>query len=550
MRPLPRSIRYVLVAAALLTSLYLASQPFLHAARIRPPGTRFWAVPTANYYDANQYLAFTRLVLHGHWLIGDPFTSEPVPPRLVMPHVYFQALLCRALGTDVLTSFQACRVLWGLLLLLAGWWFGTLLIRSWRQRWVFLGLLCFSAGATWVLDRYGIRIKTLDTYQPEAITFFTLGNLPHLSLSAALLISLFCTLLSYERDGERRWLGLTVLFSFLLAWVHPFDFMALGLALGFYGAARWAVEGGFPKASWRHAAALVLGAAPAGAYLLWVMATNPVYRRLASDTLTKPDFTAYAVSFGPFVIPALVLLARRELLRRYLLPICWVAAIFLFLLTPFRMGGKQSRMAAGLHVPLCVLASVGIMWAPRLFRRRPRVAGPGSARWRGWAAAALGAGLVWFGYQGGDWVRREQVQLFSRRLPFTFQPPEVIAAYEELDREAATGDIALPGTFTGGWTPVLSPARSYWGHWHMTLDQDRKMAERDWFFCAPGQEAEKARFLQERGIRWVIYWPWEWSDTSRWPGGPQSPERVPGLRPVYASQEIVIFRNELAPGRS
>lgn len=526
----------------MLAALYLSSQPFLHAYRTRPAGTRFWAVPTANYFDAQQYLAFTRLALHGEWLIGDPFTAEPVPPRLVMPHVYFQALVSSVFGVDVLTSFQVCRVLWGLLLLLAGWWFGTLLIRPWRQRWVFLGLLCFSAGATWLVRRWGRNIPSLDTLQPEAITFFTLGNLPHLSLSAALLTGLFCTLLEYERGPRPRWLVLTAAFSFVLGWVHPFDFVAATLGLGAYAAARWIADRRFPTSSWRHGLALVLGAAPAAAYLLWVLLTEPVYQRLASDSLGKFKPAAYVISFGPFLLPALALVARRELIRRHALPLCWAAAVLLFLLTPFRLGGKQSRTVAGLHVPLCVLAAVGVTWTPRLFRRR----GGGRGRERAWAAAILGAGFVGFGCQGGDWIRREQLRLFSWKLPIHFQPPEVVEAFRRLDSEAFPSDVALGGTFTGGWAPALSPARSYWGHWHMTLEEHRKKAERDWFFCSPGEEAKKARFLRDRGIRWVLYWPWEWSDRTRWPGGARSPGSIPGLRPVYESPEIVLYRFDLA----
>src|SRR5687768_2750966 len=79
-----RRFRALFVLLAILGSLVLAGEPYLHGYRIRPPGTYFWASPTANYYDANQYLAFTRMVLDGQWLIGDPFTSEPVTPRLIM----------------------------------------------------------------------------------------------------------------------------------------------------------------------------------------------------------------------------------------------------------------------------------------------------------------------------------------------------------------------------------------------------------------------------------------------------------------------------------
>lgn len=531
--------------AIILASLYLANRPYIEAYRHRPPGTRFWAVPTVNYYDANQYLAFTRLTLHGHWLIGDPFTSEPVKPRLIMPHVYFQALISKLFGLDVLGSFQVCRVFWGLLLLLSGWWFGWRLIRSSRQRWVFLALLCFSAGGTGLLDRLGIHVMALDANQPEALTFFTLGNLPHLSLSTALVVSLFCTLLEYERKAERRWLILTAVLSLLLSWVHPFDFLILAAALTTYLAVRWLADRQLPGPVIRHAAALLVGALPAGSYLFLAVSTDPIYQRLANDTLQKATFLPYAITFGPFMVGGLGVLGRRELLRRYALPLCWVVSVLLFLTTPFRLGGKQPRMVEGIHVPLCLLAAVGSAWLPRMLRWRP-LERRASFRPRIRAIGSLVASLAMLavGLLGGEWVYRNQNGLFDWRPPYHFQPPQVVAAFGELERSAAEGEVALGGTFTGGWCPVLSSARTYWGHWHMTLNQPRKLQERDWFFCAPGQEGQKAEWLRQQGIRWVVLWPWEWSDRTRWPNGAATLDGVPGLKPVYRMPEITLFRFE------
>src|SRR5688572_29711240 len=94
----------------LLLALLLASVPYVYGYAIRPEGSRFWAVPPVNSSDANQYLAFTRMVAEGRWLVGDPFTSEPHPPRIFLPHVFLEALLVRLLGWTALEAFQAARV--------------------------------------------------------------------------------------------------------------------------------------------------------------------------------------------------------------------------------------------------------------------------------------------------------------------------------------------------------------------------------------------------------------------------------------------------------
>jgi hypothetical protein len=277
------ALRNILVAAALVVTLLLANAPYAYGYVVRPPGTRFWAVPPINSGDANQYLGFTHIASGGSLLIGDPFTSEPVRPRLFIPVAQFEGLLCRLFRWSPIEAFQASRVLFGAVLLAVAWWFGTLLLRPWRLRWLYLGLLCFSAGASWVLERFGVQIPSGDLLQPEGNTFFTLANLPHLPLSNALLTALFGLGLLGVRGGRRApeegteskrspqyWGAGGALFcSAVLSWVHPFDFLTLGLGLGSYFLLRWVCDRRFPTELMLHGCLVVLGALPAAGYLFW-----------------------------------------------------------------------------------------------------------------------------------------------------------------------------------------------------------------------------------------------------------------------------------------
>jgi hypothetical protein len=556
--PVPASFRFrpaaLGVTAVLLATLGLASWPYLEAYLNRPPGTRFYAVPVANYSDANQYLAFTRLVLEGDLLIGDPFTTEPHQPRLFMPLIYFQALLCRAFGWDVFGAFQATRVLSGALLLLAGWWFGSLLIRVGRQRRLFLGLMCFSAGFGWVVDRFGWEarhgLQHGDASQPEANTLFTLGNLPHLALSSALLTAIFAALLAYRQQPRRRWLAFTAACSFLLAWTHPFDFLALGLGLGAYGAVLLVESlraGGTESTPRRlaaalrpsilHGAALFLGALPAAAYLAWLTGTDPVYRQLASDTLDKNRLHFYALQHGLLWAPAALVLFRAPLRRRYALPLCWVLLVFLFLLTPWRLGGKQPRVVGGVHVPLCVLAAVGVDWAVSATRRRAARA----RRRPALAARRLARGIAAVAFflvaaRGGWWLLQRQSHFYGTRAWYYYLDPSIQRLLTHLRDVGDDSQVSLGGTLTGGWAVVLADTTAFHGHWHMTLRALEKRRERDWFFLAPGEEARKAAWLRARRVTWVIEYGPEWEFPLA------DLQAIPGLRPVFAAPEARLYR--------
>ncbi|HTE17557.1 MAG TPA: hypothetical protein VK689_04145 [Armatimonadota bacterium] len=540
--------RGVAVGAVLCLTLLLASVPYLHGYWGRPAGTLFWAVPPVNSSDANQYLAFTRAVSEGAFLVGDPFTAEPHPPRLLMPQVLLQGWVCRLFGWSPLAAFQVSRVVSGGALLLSGWWFGTLFLRSWRQRWLYLGLLCFSAGAGWFVERAGWDLPHGDLIQPEGNTFFTLGNLPHLALSATLMTALFGTLRAVEIEkssSTRRiggWLIGTLALSMLLSWTHPFDYLTLGLGLGSYVLVCWASRRELPAASLLHGVALVAGALPAGLYLLWVTRTDLVYAALTSDSLSVNSFAFYAIAHAPLALPALVVLVRPELRARYALPLCWVLCVFLFLLTPWRMGGKQPRLVGGVHVPLALLATAGIGYLGQQFARLVR---PGAGR--RFLRAAV-AGTFFLLAATGAWAMLErhseyytQAQRNPRRRPAVYMRTDVQGLFEHLASEGDATQLTLGGGYTGGWAPVLADARVFHGHWHMTLNEPAKRAEVVWFFLQPDDPVRKAAWLRDRGVTWVIRYPWEWDNNA------VPLDQVPGLYPAYITPEIQLYRFQ--PGR-
>ena len=531
----------VLIVFAL--TLLAASAPYLYGSSVRPAGTRFWAIPVVNYYDANQYLALTRRAAEGQGLLGDPFTAEPHQPRLILPEVQAEGLFCRVFRLSPLGAFHLARVWWGALLLAAAWWLGMLLLPEARQRWLYLALLCTSAGAGWVLERLGWMIRNGDWNQPEANTFHTVANLPHLSLSAALLTTLFASLQALTGDAvTRRRRPLLLLAggsAFLLAWIHPFDLVTFGLGAGLYGLVRLVQERKLPAPSLRtslgapllcHAAVVIAGALPAAAYLIWLVDSDPVYRALADDRSVVQGFWFYAIAHGPLLLPALAVLCVPKLRRRLLLPLCWVACVFLFLLTPIRMGGKQARLLGGVHAPLALLAAAGVEHLARRGTRRLRT----GTRER--SAVLLASGYVLLLAPGAAGVVSQQSAWYARGGRDFYLEPDLQELFRRLERENRDGQLTLGGEYTGGWAPVLAGARVYHGHWHMTLDEPQKRAEMTHFFTASQSGKARAKWLRRNGVTWVIRCPWEWNEEAVSLGD------VPGLQRVFDTPEGELYR--------
>ncbi len=546
----------------LLLALVGASLPYVMGAVRRPTGTVFWAVPPINSSDANQYLAFTRMTARGAWLVGDPFTSESHTPRLFLPQALLQGWLCRLTGLTPIDAFQASRAVSGALLLAAAAWMGASLLRRGGVRLLYVALVCLSAGWSWQLSLLGIHLPNGDQLQPEGNTFFTLANLPHLALSSALLTALYAGMTSYERDPRPQMLSAAAGLAFLLGWTHPFDFVPLGLGMGGALGVRAIWDRPAAAAMLPYLGAVFAGALVPAAYLVHLVATDPFYAALANDPLRVQPFAFYAVAHGPLVIGAVPVLLHAPLRRRLILPICWVAASFLFLATPLRLGGKQPRVMGGIHVPLCLLAAAGVDRAARGVARRVgrRTWGPPSA----WATCGrwVYAGLL---APGAPVMLVRHAQAYQPNHQGYYMSRTMMSAFQRIDAERAPGDeagaLVIAGAWTSGWIPTWAHARVYHGHWQMTINSAAKLAERDWFFLGTtdlrfhtgsADPWARAEWLTRRGIRWVLWSPFEWTMDGRVWG--VSPADVPGLEPVVVGPDVVLYQftpgRDLPPGRA
>jgi hypothetical protein len=225
-----------------------------------------------------------------------------------------------------------------------------------------------------------------------------------------------------------------------------------------------------------------------------------------------------------------------------------VLCVFLLLLLPFRMGGKQSRLPGGVHVPLALLAAVGVdrfaRAATRVIRQerlepiRSRLRLPAVARRMrpSTLQSALCIGYLGAAVIGTGAILHRHWSEYATHSPAYFQSSATQELYEYLDRLGDDQQVTLGGPVTASWAPALADTRTYHGHWHLTLDAKAKRAGRDWFFTGEATPEQRASWLAAHGITWVIWYPWEWDHRTT------SLDDVPGLERMFAREEIVLYR--------
>jgi alpha-1,6-mannosyltransferase len=179
-------------------------------------------------------------------------------------------------------------------------------------------------------------------------------------------------------------------------------------------------------------------------------------------------------------------LRRRSPTDLFLL--AWLGSVVVLLYVPFAL---QRRFITGLHVPLVLLAAMGIeqvLW-PRL-----------AAGWRGMVTGLiLGAGALTTLFvplvavlgvaQGGN--------------PLVMSEDEA-AAYAWLAENTVWTDTVLAPVASGQFVPAWAGNRVVYGHPFETIDAEEKRAEVDRFYDPGTTPAERRALLERYRVRLVL----------------------------------------------
>lgn len=501
----------------------LTCLPYLAAWQLTPAESQYTGL-LINHFDGNSYYAKMQQGARGDWLFSLPFTPEP--HEGVFVYTYYLALghLAGLTGSPIPLVYHLARAAGGLLLLLVAYRFIARFTPQQQTRRAAFLLLGFSAGLGWLMGPLGVI--TADLWVAEAFTFLTLFINPHFPLALALILLLFIAVLDLhgEADGTPKRIAGAAGASLALAVVHP---IAMPVALAVLGAYLLALTWRERRIPWREVAgvgAAGLVAAPLMLYILVAFSTNPAMAAWAAqnETLSLPPWN-YALGYGLVLLLALggLVVAARRRERGDLFVLAWVvsAAVLLYLPTAL-----QRRFITGFHVPLVILAALGleqIVW-PRVREGR----------------RSLVTGLILaFTALTNLFVPLVTVMGAAQGAhPLAMTGGEA-AACAWLGEHTAWTDTVLAPAETGEFVPAWAGNRVVYGHPFETIDAETKEAEVNHFFGPDATAAERRAMLERYGVRYVLV---------------TSPEleleaAELGLSPAWTGQDAVLYRVESNP---
>jgi hypothetical protein len=528
------------IAAVVVT---VSSLPYLLGYLSAAPGTEFGGF-VIDLDDCYSHLAKMQQGAGDGWVYRILFTPEEHPGAYLNTFYIAQGKLSAALHLSLIATYQLARLVTGLAMLVCAYLFISVSLQTREARLTAYLLVCFSSGLGWLvllLTRSStlLGLSPMDFWLMEAYTFFTVLTFPHTSAAVALLLAFFLLALRYLETFQPRTLLWSALALLGLCVIHPFMALVVDVALGVYWTLILLIRQRTPRREFLAILTWALTPLPLIAYYLWAFASDPVFRYWsAQNILPTPPFIHLTSGYGLVLLLGILGAIRvvRRKNERQLFLVAWASSALLLAYAPFAI---QRRMVEGLHVPLCILATIGLLelllpallksdWLARF------------ARWRGYRREGLRRFLVFSAiiatFPSSLYLLIGASSMALGHHPGLFHGLREIEAIDWFKDNTERTDTVLASYDIGGLIPARTGNRVFMGHFIETVQLERKRELAASFFQANTSDDFRRALLTEYGIHYVFHGPAERQL------GDFDPSTFDYLTPAYRNPEVTIYR--------
>jgi hypothetical protein len=505
-----RDVWVVWLVLAIVTTL-----PYAIALLRTPDGSVFTGVLSA-YDDTFTYFAWMREAADGHWLMRDPFTSEPQSREFFLPLWGLLGFAARITGLSIPVIFHIARLLASLALLVVARTVTRTIMKSRTRVRFSLWLYATSGGLGWFIYWLNNRghlfggsaaLGSVDLNMPEAIAFRSIFAQVHFATGVVLVGFAMKFIFDALVECAPLRAAISGVLVSLLAVVHPYMVVVV-CAVVLVAAIVWPWLGdrknwiGDYSSSLRAAAGFGIAALPGATYLLYLRRSNNVMQEWlrVTDTLSPAPWE-YLLGFGIVAALAIggfaLIWKGRGPYGRLLLIWCVVQAALLYV--PLTI---QRRLVEGLQLPLAIAAAVAVFAITRRAFRHFK-----AVRYRN--AVLVGvivfASITNLGFVVGQIVDRGPRPDDAWR----YLPADLNEALDWLRSNAASDSILFTSYVTGNVAPSRTGLRVFFGHYAQTIQSDQKGEQVTAFYSNAMSEDAMRRLFEAHRVSYVIYGPFE-----------------------------------------
>jgi hypothetical protein len=462
----------------------------------------------------------------GNWLFYLAYTPEPHQGAFFFSYYLLLGKLSGISGIEPLLLLHLSRVLtipFGLLSFysFAAYFTTRIIIR--RLAFLLFGL---TAGLGWLWLLLGLPaelgVMPVDLWVPDASFFLSAFTFSHLPLAQGLLLWLVMSSLTFLESGSWGWWGVAAGTSLLVSFIHPYTLPIVILLLGIY--LLWQTRRQV-WSFWQGVGRLILIAAPAGPYLIYVLfvfETNFAFKAWRDQSLTSsPNPLHYVLGFG-LLLPLVGLglwQSQRTPMKHSAFLIIWVVVIPLLLYFPIPL---QRRFLDGYQAPLAVFGAIGLGWLVDHLNTKVR-------------RLLITVMILTLMTLTNLFLLLGGMTVISRQNSPVFHPGYQQTAFKWFD-DNAQGQVVLTAYETGNILPAYAPVRVFVGHGPETIDSNEKRRLVTQLFTESTPNAWRQALLQEYGIHYLYYGPYERLL------GDFSPSDASYLQQVYDNGTVQVYQ--------
>ena len=537
---LSRTELYKATAVAILV-LVISCLPYTLGYGFAPRGWDFGGF-IINAEDSNTYLAAMQQGVQGAWRFHLLYTSEDHPGAFLYLFYLLLGHLSALTGFPLILTYHLARLFCGLALLMVAYFFIAFFIRRRAVRWIAYLLVCFSSGLGWLVLLISPTppggISPIDFWLMDAYTFFTILLVPHFCLGVALLLLVFVFMLDYFRRVRLPSLIMAVIASWLLAVVNPYLLLIAGCVLAGYWLSLLCLRRKLPLDEGKGLVVLGCSLIPPLSYY-WTMTSDPVMRAFSEQDITmSPPPSFYILGYGLVFLLAIggFIHISRQCRERELFLTTWLVVVAIMLYFPFKV---QRRSITGLHIPLCILASLGLfkyvlpaVYHSRVSRAISRALSYDRRRLRLFILNLI----VVATFPSNLYLLASSSLAALQGHAALFHTKAENQAIDWLADNSQPTDTILCSYWVGNYIPARIGHRVFLGHWDETIDYTQKRGAVEAFFQGQTDDSTRLSILRDHGIVYLFYGPQERAL------GDFNPEDKPYLMKTFSNSEVSIYR--------
>lgn len=477
-------IAFMVVAASLPPLWnYLETPQGFHYTWVTPPYPQ----------DILAYMAWSEQAAGGSVLFGIKYTSIPHAPFLFHPLFLVCGWLKALLPWDMGVIHWLVKGVGIILFWLVFFRYVDYLKLDPLPNVAATVLAGTSSGFGWIAYRFfgmknNLAELPADLWIPDVNTFWSLSWNPLFAFSLTVLLLSLYSLDRGSREGKAGHMWLSGLAAGVLALIHPYCLPLLFTLAA--GITFFRLRGKAAGMLMRFFAA----ALPFAAIVLLLSIFNPLAaRHTLTGKMESGPLLSYLIGFGLPLILCLtgIVLGRGAFLKKYALPLSWIALAFVFAYLPFWF---QRRFIFGVHVPLCLLAgaSLGIL-SERVASRRRKIVSVMCALVM--MPLALST-QVFLQVTQRDSVRDNKQGAF-------YIGDDLMEGLKYLKDGSRPSDLVFAAESTSIFVPVYAGNTVLWGHWALTVDLQER---RRWVIEAfrRGMGGGFGREMLSAGVRYIL----------------------------------------------